>query len=88
MPPLLKSEQYYPIPPNTNRKRNSKLVQTICVNPTYSVYYQNWVGIINRGYLKNRKMIRGQGWRRIVPGGIYINISRITIQARRRDRAI
>ncbi len=31
-------------------------------------------------------MVRGQGRRRIVTGGIYVNILRITIQAGRRDR--
>ncbi len=31
-------------------------------------------------------MVRGQGRRRIVTGGIYVNISRITIQAGRGDR--
>jgi hypothetical protein len=44
--------------------------------------------IFDRSYLKNRKIVRGQGRRRIVTGGIYANISRITIQAGRRDRAI
>jgi hypothetical protein len=38
---------------------------------------------ITRSYLKNIKMARGQGWRRIVTGGIYVNILRITIQAGR-----
>jgi hypothetical protein len=41
-----------------------------------------------RSYLKNRKIVRGQGRRRIVTGGIYVNILRITIQAGHRDRAI
>ena len=44
--------------------------------------------LIIRSYLKNRKMVRGQGRRRIVTGGIYDNISRIMIQAGRRNRAI
>ncbi len=43
---------------------------------------------IIRSYLKNRKIVRGQGRRRIVIGGIYVNILRITIQAGSRDRAI
>ena len=38
-------------------------------------------------FAKNRKIVRGQGRRRIVTGGIYVNILRITIQAGRRDRA-
>ena len=46
------------------------------------------IGSETRSYLKNRKIVRGQGRRRIVTGGIYVNISRITIQAGRRDRAI
>ena len=33
-------------------------------------------------------MVRGQGRRRIVTGGIYDNISRTTIQAGHRNRAI
>jgi hypothetical protein len=41
-----------------------------------------------RSYLKKRKIVRSQGRRRIVTGGIYVNISRITIQAGRRGRAI
>ena len=41
-----------------------------------------------RSHLKNRKIVRGQGRHRIVTGGIYVNILRITIQTGRRDRAI
>jgi hypothetical protein len=41
-----------------------------------------------RSHLKKRKIVRGQGRRRIVTGGIYVNILRITIQAGRGDRAI
>jgi hypothetical protein len=43
---------------------------------------------ISRSHLKNRKIVRDQGRRWIVSGGIYVNILRITIQAGRGDRAI
>jgi hypothetical protein len=59
----------------------------MCSALCYSVFCILY-SVLTRSHLKNRKMGRGQGRRRIVTGGIYVNISRITIQAGRRDRAI
>ncbi len=43
---------------------------------------------LTRSHLKNRKIVRGQGRRGIVTGGIYLNILRITIQAGHGDGTI